>query len=264
MALEVGLGGMWVLQALCGVETLPVALRCPPFIPSRHADLLTGGGAAPISSTPEYRDLRACGAVDADGRVDEPISSWLAIIGRPDREITLAIRRPGTPPTEQVMVICRRDRYLAKIARHTDRILLDTVGVSSDPEWQTGLVGAAITAAIGEYEAADIRAVNIPTGKLQAGRDPAAVLARAADNPRQAAMLGAATRAAESALSVIIVVDHGATDVIGQRILSIADTRYGRIMFNTGAAADGQQWLSAQPGTPTGIAAELGKLLRAA
>jgi hypothetical protein len=35
MALTTTANGVWVLEALLGVETLPIALRLRPFIPSR-------------------------------------------------------------------------------------------------------------------------------------------------------------------------------------------------------------------------------------
>ena len=36
--LSTTVGGVWVLQALLGVESMPAALRLKPFIPSAHGE----------------------------------------------------------------------------------------------------------------------------------------------------------------------------------------------------------------------------------
>ena len=88
--------GIWVLQALLGVESMPTSLRLRPFIPSVDGDgtVATTHGDVPLSQTAEYASLVAAGVIGEDGRVDEAVRDWMAVIGRPQREVTVVIRRP--------------------------------------------------------------------------------------------------------------------------------------------------------------------------
>ena len=68
MALTATPNEIWVLQALLGVETLPLALRLQPFIPSLYDDALivsTTAGPVPVKQTAEYARLVAVDAIDA-------------------------------------------------------------------------------------------------------------------------------------------------------------------------------------------------------
>ena len=47
-----------------------------------------------MSQTAEYASLVAAGVIGEDGRVDEAVRDWMAVIGRPQREVTVVIRRP--------------------------------------------------------------------------------------------------------------------------------------------------------------------------
>jgi hypothetical protein len=40
MALTTTVGGVWTLQALLGVETMPAVLRIKPYVPSVHDSLI--------------------------------------------------------------------------------------------------------------------------------------------------------------------------------------------------------------------------------
>jgi hypothetical protein len=52
MALTTTVGGVWTLQALLGVETMPAVLRIKPFVPSVHESLIVETTAG----TPAERD----------------------------------------------------------------------------------------------------------------------------------------------------------------------------------------------------------------
>lgn len=266
MALETGIGGMWVLQALCGVETMPVALRCPPYIPSVHGEQV---GSGEIKDTPEYRDLVAAGVI-VNGVVDATVAGWMAVIGAPEREVMLALRRPGIDGTvvEQVMVVCRRGRWLAKIARYENRILLDAVGQAADAPSQTDLFAMEVMSAIGDYAPADVGVVNLSAPQLanavSGTRDVAGALVRLGAGSSEARVLASAAQPDRSAMAVVVVIDHGETDRIHQQVLTVADTEHGRMMLTSSRDAGGAQWLSMQAGTAIGIRAELSKLLRAA
>ena len=58
MALTTTVGGVWVLQALLGVDTMPAALRLKPFVPSVHESLIVETTAGPLP-LPRLRSISA-------------------------------------------------------------------------------------------------------------------------------------------------------------------------------------------------------------
>src|SRR6185437_10922594 len=97
MALTTTVGGLWTLQALLGVETMPAVLRVKPFVPSVHESLIveTTGGPLPLNETGEYLGLVAAGVIDASGHVDDVVRDWMTVLSRPDRQVVLTIGRPA-------------------------------------------------------------------------------------------------------------------------------------------------------------------------
>ena len=93
-------------------------------------------GERPLTQTAEYADLTAAGVIDPGGRVDDAVRDWMTVVGRPEREVLVVIRRPDAVPDgeeprvveERTMSICQRDRWLAMIARSGDEIVLAPVG----------------------------------------------------------------------------------------------------------------------------------------
>jgi hypothetical protein len=147
--------GIWVLQALLGVESMPTSLRLRPFIPSVDGDgtVATTHGDVPLNQTAEYASLAAAGVIGEDGRVDEAVRDWMAVIGRPQREVTVVIRRPkpsdGSEPAgddapalvqERTMSICQRERWLAMIARSDDEVVIAPLGEATQTDSQIDLI----------------------------------------------------------------------------------------------------------------------------
>lgn len=279
MSLTTTVNGLWILQALLGIETMPTALRVKPFIPSVHGDLTveTTAGPLPITQTGEYLGLVQAGVIDAQGAVDDIVRDWMTVLGRPERQVLLMIRRPngiaddGTPLVhERIMVVCQHRRWLAMIARDGDDVVLDAVGEADSPGAQIELMCQPLLAAIGEAPAADIDGFNLPTDLLQStmehahagGRDTvSAAMARLGLQPQQAEVLTASTRHDESAMAVVAVVDRGISHHVHPQILTIADTEYGRISMTTTTGADGRQWMSMWPATGADLADDLARLL---
>ncbi|MBV8860928.1 MAG: ESX secretion-associated protein EspG [Mycobacterium sp.] len=273
---------MWVLQALLGVESMPVALHLKPFIPSAHRSLIveTDAGTVPLAHTAQYHSLVQAGVIDKGGRVDDVVRDWMKVLGRPDREVVLVIRRPSglttddDAPTvcERVMVICVHRRWMAMAARDGSEIVIGGVGEAQDPDRQIELMCRVLVPAFGESVAADIDGVNVQMDALlaamgaaaPAGRDAvSAALAKVGLPPREVEVVTAATRLDESAMAVVSLIDHGPQIHPYPRVLTVADTDFGRVSFTTMTGADGKQWMSIWPTTPASLRDDLTDLLSA-
>jgi hypothetical protein len=278
MALTTTVGGLWTLQALLGVETMPAVLRVKPFVPSVHESLIveTTAGPRPLNETGEYLGLVAAGVIDASGHVDDVVRDWMTVLGRPDRQVVLTIRRPageeqGTPVVhERVVVVCRHRRWMAMVARDGDKVIIDAVGEADHPDEHVQLMCAPLLTALGEAPPAPIEGVNLPADLLAStlghtgalGRDAvAAAVERLGLQPTQAEILTAATRHDESAMAVVAVVDHGISHHVHSRVLTVADTDYGRISMTTTEAADGRRWMSVWPASIAALHDDLAALL---
>jgi EspG family len=282
MALTTTVGGMWTLQALLGIETMPYALRLKPFVPSAHASLMvqSTAGEVHLSQTAEYLSLVAAGVIDGRGNVDPAVRDWMTVIGRPERQVILAIRRPNDSagpddaPTvrERVMVVCRRQRWMAMIARDEQDLVIDAVGESADEATQIELICHTLLPALGDAPAADIEGVNLPvdtlittlTASAPHGRAAmTAALARLGLGPQQVDVVTAAARLDESAMGVISIVDQGIKPVFHPQVVTVADTDFGRISVTTTVGADGRKWMSIWPASHAALREDVGALLAA-
>ena len=138
---------------------------------------------------------------------------------------------------------------------------------------QIELICQMLVPAFGDHPPADIDGINVPTDLIQLRdrhrrRRPGRGGGGAA--PRRAGALGGGGgpgghRAwTQSAMAVVadrrpMPRDHART----HRCLTVADTEYGRISFTTTTGADGKEWLSIWPTTPSGLRRDLADLLAA-
>ncbi len=280
--------GIWVLQALLGVETMPTSLRLRPFVPSVDGDgtVATTHGDVPLRQTAEYASLVAAGVIDEAGRVDDAVRDWMAVIGRPQREVMVVIRRPGASNgrapdgddasalvQERTLSICQRERWLAMIARSGDEVVIAPLGEAALADAQVELICDAVLHAFSDGPPAPIAGVNLPSAALELalteniGKDQhvvASALARLGLSPDQVAVLSAATRMDESAMAVVAVIEHGIKKKVHSDVLTVADTELGRITISYTAGPDGSRWTSIWPTSPGALRQDLANLLNAA
>ena len=173
-----------MLQALLGVESMPVALHLKPFIPSAHGDLVveTTQGRQPLARTAQYDSLVQAGAIDERGQVDPVIRDWMTVLGRADREVVLTVRRPDEPATEttgptvteRVLVLCRHRRFMAMAARDGDDLVIGGVGEADEQHRQIEYMCGMLLPAFGEHPPADIDGINLSMELLTSALDAAA------------------------------------------------------------------------------------------
>ncbi|HZA10654.1 ESX secretion-associated protein EspG [Mycobacterium sp.] len=282
MALTTTPGGIWVLQALLGVETMPVALRLKPFVPSVHESMIveTADGRRLIRETAEYASLVSAGVIDADGNVDDAARDWFTVLSRPERTVVLVIRQPaantaaqhGEKPlvSERALVVCQHRRWLAMSARCGDEVVVGPVGETDRAEERTSLICRTLLPAFGEADPVAMDGVNVQADLLlsalnnsrEHGRDAMrAAVSRLGLLPDQVDVVVAAARLDESAMAVVAVVDHGVKVYVHPRVLTVADTEYGRVSITYTNGADGRQWMSIWPTSAPALTEDLTELL---
>ncbi len=280
--------GIWVLQALLGVEKMPTALRLRPFVPSIDGGgtVATDIGEIPLERTAEYASLAAAGVIDDRGQVDEAVRDWMAVVGRPQREVMVVIRRPkpiagsvraGDDPLalveERTMSICQRERWLAMIARSDDQVVLAPLGEAAYADAQVELISDTVLHAFSTGQPAAISGFNLPSAALEQaltgtlGKDRpivASALMRLGLSPDQVAVLSAAARLDESAMAVVAVIDHGIKPQVHPNVISVIDSELGRITISNTTGPDGTRWTSVWPTSPDALRQDIGNLLNAA
>jgi hypothetical protein len=280
--------GIWVLQALLGIEKMPTALRLRPFVPSIDGggSVLTDIGEIPLERTAEYASLAAAGVIDDRGQVDDAVRDWMAVVGRPQREVMVVIRRPkpfdgasslvdDAPALveERTLSICQRERWLAMIARSDDQVVLAPLGEAAHADAQIELISDTVLHAFSIGHPAAISGFNLPSAALEQaltdtrGKDQpvvASALTRLGLSPDQVAVLSAAARLDESAMAVVAVIEHGIKPQVHPDVISVIDSELGRITISYTTGPDGTRWTSVWPTSPDALRQDVGNLLNAA
>jgi len=62
-------------------------------------------------------------------------------------------------------------------------------------------------------------------------------------------------------MAVVTILDRGAQLRAHERVLTVADTEYGRVTFVTKPGADGTEWMSIWPTTEASLEQDLAEFL---
>jgi EspG family len=286
MSLTTTTSGIWVLQALLGVETMPTALHLKPFVPSVHSSLIveTVDGPRPVHETAEYASLVTAGAISPRGDVDDAIRDWMGVLSRPERQIMLLARRHAASMADRVeradepavqeraLVVCQHRRWLAMAARCGDEVVVGPVGETERQDERVTLICQTLLPAFGEAHPADIEGVNLLTDVLrsaltqsrQRGREAAAsALSRLGLLPDQVDVITSIAGLDESAMAAVTIIDHGAAPYVHPRLLAVVDTEFGRVSVTYTTGTDGRQWMSIWPTSTPALREKLADLLSA-
>ena len=254
--------GLWVLQAVTGVEQLCPELRLRPLLPKLE--------------TPEFAlrhpvvpDLVACGALDEAGNPDPMIREWLTVLLRRDLGLLVNIGVPGRDPTRAA--ICRFATWWVVLERHGDLVRLYPAGTASDEAAATELVVGQVERLCGVAEAAPLKPVTVDTEELlESVRDAASLrsfLLRQNLDVDQLHIVTMAADPARSAHANIVALQAGvgpettARFTIGDSTVAIVDTSAGRVCVE-GVISGGRRYQVISPGSRSDIGAAVQRLIR--
>ncbi|MCV7377152.1 ESX secretion-associated protein EspG [Mycobacterium alsense] len=254
--------GLWVLQAVTGVEQLCPELGLRPLVPRLETPELA-------LRHPVVAELKACGALDEAGNADPMIREWLTVLFRRDLGLLLHISVPGRDRTRAA--ICRFANWWVVLERHGDMVRLYPAGTASESGTATELVVGQVERLCGVAEAAPLRPVTVDTAELQASvHDATSLKSFLLQQHLDVDQLHILTMAADptrSAYAAIVALQAGvgpevtARLAIGESTVAIVDTSAGRLCVE-GVISGGRRYQVLSPGSRTDIGAAVRRLIQ--
>ena len=256
------LDGLWVLQAVTGVEQTCPELGLRPLLP--RLDTPERALRHPVAA-----DLAAVGALDESGNADPMIREWLTVLLRRDLGLLVHISVPGRAPSRAA--ICRFATWWVVLERHGDLVRLYPAGTAGDETAAGDLVVGQVERLCGVAEAAPLRPVTVDTQELQKSvRDPASLRSFLLDQRLDVDQLQIVTMAADparSAQAAIVALQAGigpektARTVVGDSTVAVVDTPAGRACVESVTSGQ-RRYQVLSPGSRTAISGAVQRLIR--
>ncbi|OCB31106.1 secretion protein EspG [Mycobacterium malmoense] len=254
--------GLWVLQAVTGVEQTCPELGLRPLLP--RLDTPERALRHPVVA-----ELKAAGALDEAGNVDPMIREWLTVLLRRDLGLLVTITVPGREATRAA--ICRFASWWVVLERHDDLVRLYPAGTASNESGASDLVVGQVERLCGVAEVAPLKPVTLDTEQLLASvRDAASlrtfllgqnldvdqlqIVSMAADPARSA-------HAAIVGLQAGVGPDEMARIAVGDSTVSIIDTPAGRVCVENVISGQ-RRYQILSPGSRSDISGAVQRLIR--
>ncbi|OBG69734.1 secretion protein EspG [Mycobacterium sp. E1715] len=254
--------GLWVLQAVTGVEQTCPELGLRPLLP--RLDTPERALSHPIAD-----ELRAAGALDEAGNVDPMIREWLTVLLRRDLALMVNIGVPGREPTRAS--VCRFASWWVVLERHAELIRLYPAGTANDEGGASDLVVGQVERLCGVAEVAPLKPVTLDTEELLASvRDAASLrtfLLRQNLDVDQLQIVTMAADPARSAHAAIVGLQAGvgpdemARVAVGDSTVSIIDTPAGRVCVENVISGQ-RRYQILSPGSRSDISGAVQRLIR--
>ncbi|WP_374023822.1 ESX secretion-associated protein EspG [Mycobacterium sp. HNNTM2301] len=254
--------GLWVLQAVTGVEQTCPELGLRPLLP--RLDTPERALSHPIAD-----ELRAAGALDEAGGVDPMIREWLTVLLRRDLALLVNIGVPGREPTRAS--ICRFASWWVVLERHAELIRLYPAGTANDEGGASDLVVGQVERLCGVAEVAPLKPVTLDTEQLLASvRDAASLRTFLLSQNLDVDQLQIVTMAADPARSAHAAIvglqagvgpDEMARIAVGDSTVSIIDTPAGRVCVENVISGQ-RRYQIVSPGSRSDISGAVQRLIR--
>jgi len=259
-ALSTTTEGLWLLQALCGIETLPAVLVTRPYI----ADV------GPPTAHPGLDALRDAGALLAGDHpeVHPQIRGWLETLGAPDIVLGAMIERRSHTGTAQHLriAIARRGAMTVAATRHDQDVTVENVGAVPT---MRALLARLLPLCGPDTTPADFDTIMVPTSDFLDGltqvvrgeHTPKVALSRLGLTAGQQRVITAAADRPLMEMSLGIIRRDTSGDRVGIAAVAVTDTSEGRIVTGPVRSDSGDWWTTVTPGTLAAGAHALTNLL---
>lgn len=255
--------GLWVLQVLSGIETLAPELGLRPYLPS--AESATMALAHPVAE-----ELRAAGAIDPEGALDETLLEWLTVISRREVALLISVHTPSQTSTPDRILLGRFARWWVAMEACGHTIRLSAAGTATDHSGASQLIGAQIERLCGTMQPADFRPVSLDLTTLLTHvhdrASPRTFLDQQRLDPEQLELLMKATDMDGAAHASLTAIQSGISGAPGRTqidpgAVTIIDTSNGRVVAEHVNHA-GRTWLLLSPGSGRTITEAVSTMLR--
>lgn len=251
--LETTCEGVWLLQALCGVETLPAALMLRPYVQA---------GGPPVGH-PGVAVLRGAGVLVDDHTVHPRVAHWIDVLGAPDVELCGGIRRGDD---YLWLAVARRGEVHVAASRHDDDVTIEELGQVGSPRELVArilpLCGPPVAPA--DFEPLTVRSQTLAEGLGEVVRGehtPAVALRGLGLSAQQRKVLMRAADQPLTELSLGVVQHDSRGDHVANAAVTVTDTTEGRIVTGPVRSEDGTWWTRISPGTTDAVARSLRALV---
>lgn len=265
--ITINLDGLWLLQALAGVNRLAAELRSRPCGRPRSMQWVT-----------EHPGLHALvdeGICDEAAVVRADIAARMRVLGTPDVEVVVLVSHgpmtwsaemnmddPATwrviPEGQLRIVLARREGRWASAVRAGSHVTIDDCSAAVDPDWLARLVCDALDS-VHQVEPARISPVNVPLDGIRAAA--ADVAAPDTGISRHAALksigfsgaiLAQLMEAFEEPVAEAVLYARAYVEGVsaaGESVLNLRDTDSGRVALYRVNPPRGsqQQWMAVGP-----------------
>lgn len=249
--------GLWLLQALCGVECLPAILVLRPY----------ASVDGPPVGHPGIAVLREAGALLDDGQegvaVHPRIATWIDVLGAPDVALCGSIRR-GDEYLR--LAVARRDAMHVAATRCDDDMSIEELG---DAGSLRTLLARILPLCGPPLEPARFEPITVPSAALLDGlgdvvrgeHSPAVALSGLGLTAEQRRMLILAADEPRMEFAMTVVQHDSRGDHVAQAAVTVTDTAAGRLVTGPLRGDDGSWWTQISPGTDAATARALRSLL---
>lgn len=254
--------GLWVLQAVTGVEQTCPELGLRPLLP--RLDTPERALGHPVAA-----ELKAAGALDEAGNVDPMIREWLTVLLRRDLGLLMTITVPGREATRAA--ICRFASWWVVLERHGDLVRLYPAGTASNENGASDLVVGQVERLCGVAEVAPLKPVTLDTEQLLASvRDAASLRTFLLGQNLDVDQMQIVTMAADPARSAHAAIvglqagvgpDEMARIAVGDSTVSIIDTPAGRVCVENVISGQ-RRYQILSPGSRSDIGGAVQRLIR--
>ena len=261
--LTTSLDGLWLLQALTGIEVLAPELGLRPHLPSVET-------AAAALGHPVAEELRSAGVIDADGRVDQTVLEWLTVLARREVGLLLHARTPAAGAAPEQALLARFARWWVSIERCGNVVRLHGAATATGRQSADLVIRGQIERLCGVMAPASVRPLTLDVANLlnsaRAGASLRGFLVGHRFDGDQVDTLVLAADSERSAQATLVAIESGvnggpARSHIGPGAVTIIDTPRGRLLAEH-TDRDGRSWMVVGPGSTANIVAASLNLMR--
>ncbi|MFY2858587.1 ESX secretion-associated protein EspG [Mycobacterium sp. THU-M104] len=256
------LDGLWVLQAVAGVEQTCPELGLRPLLP--RLDTAERALRHPVAA-----ELMAAGALDEHGDIDSMIREWLTVLLRRDLALLVHIAVAGREPMRASL--CRFATWWVVLERHGELVRLYPAGAAGDERGAADLVVGQVERLCGVAEAAPLRPVTLDAEQLlESVRDAAGLrsfLIGQGLDVDQVQIVTVAADPAQSAHASIVALQTGvgperyARIHVGDTAVTLIDTPAGRLCVEN-VTSGLRRYQVISPGSRTDVSGAVQRLIR--